>query len=147
MNFDFIVPEIAVGQKIDSEEFADSLRAAGITRVLNLFAGDTEAFWNGPVLYLAQEDDGTPRDPEKIRAAIEYAMPVLAEGSEEKLYIHCQWGLGRAPSTCYAILRSMGIAGDDAAALIDRRRPRCAKWNWRQYIPSIEEALACKPQS
>lgn len=141
MNFDFILPEIAVGQKINSAEFAQALRSAGITHVLNLFAGDRETFWDGPVLYLAQEDDGAARDPEQIRAAIRYALPLVDEGSKAKLYIHCQWGLGRAPSTCYAIMRAMGISRDDAVSLINRRRPQCARWNWAQYIPSIEEAL------
>jgi protein-tyrosine phosphatase len=142
VNFDFITPEIAVGQKIDSLEFAEALRAAGISHVLNLFAGDRETFWTGPVLYLAQEDDGTPRHPEQICAAVNYALPLIDEGTTSKLYIHCQWGLGRAPSTCYAILRMIGISREDAASLINRRRPRCAKWGWEQYIPSIEQAIS-----
>lgn len=142
MNFDFITLEIAVGQKIDSHEFAEALLAAGITHVLNLFAGDQETFWTGPVLYIPQQDDGTPRDPEQIRAALRYALPLMDEGSNAKLYIHCQWGLGRAPSTCYAVIRGMGISREDAVALINKRRPRCANWNWEQYIPSIEQALS-----
>lgn len=140
MNFNFITGSLAVGQKIDSQEFADALTSAGITHVLNLFAGDEERVWRGPVRYVPQEDDGTPRTPEQVNAAIEYARDVLADGG--KLYIHCQWGLGRAPSACYAILRNHGMLAEDAILLICTQRPRCATWNWRQYIPSIEAALS-----
>jgi protein-tyrosine phosphatase len=143
MNFDFITENIAVGQKINSLEFAEALRAAGITHVLNLFAGDEETFWTGSVCYVPQEDDGTPRTREQVFAAIICAIAVFNAGG--KLYIHCQWGLGRAPSACYAILRKSGLSPDEAISLINRKRPRCARWDWQQYIPSIEEALSRKP--
>lgn len=144
MNFDFIIPEIAVGQKIDSHEFAQALREAGITHVLNLFAGDQETFWDGATFYLPQEDDGTPRSVQQIHQAIAHFDCVLRRRGT--LYIHCQWGLGRAPAMCYAIMRAMGISREDAAPLINRRRPRCAKWSWEQYIPSIEQALSDPPK-
>lgn len=143
MNFDFITDCLAVGQKIDTAEFAEALQSAGITHVLNLFAGDRETFWSGPVCYLPQEDDGTPRNPEQVRAAVRYAFEVIGYGG--KLYIHCQWGLGRAPSTCYAILRQLALSRELAVSLIKRKRPRCADWHWENYIPSIEEALSLKP--
>lgn len=139
MNLDFITDQLAVGQKINSQEFADALVKLGITHVLNLFAGDKESFWRGPVRYVPQEDDGTPRTSEQISAVIQYADIVLACGG--KLYIHCQWGLGRAPSTCYAILRHRGMSRENAVLLICTERPQCAAWNWQQYIPSIERAL------
>jgi hypothetical protein len=139
MNFDFITEQIAVGQRINSAALAKLLRDCGITHVLNLFAGDSEAFWTGDVRYVPQEDDGSPRTPEQLLAAIQYENECARSGG--KLYIHCQWGLGRAPATCYAILRAHGMTMDDAVALICRQRPSCAQWTWRQYIPSIESAL------
>src|SRR5579863_3378348 len=45
-NFSFINENIAVGQKIDSRELCQKLSAAGITHVLNLFAGNLERFWS-----------------------------------------------------------------------------------------------------
>jgi protein-tyrosine phosphatase len=139
VNFDFITENIAVGQKIDSQVFADALAAAGITHVLNLFSGNQETFWTGAVCYVPQEDDGSPRTHAQIARAISYAFESLRDGG--KLYIHCQWGLGRAPSTCYAILRRLGFTREEAIARICAKRPRCAAWNWQQYISSIEEAL------
>ena len=141
MNFDFITERIAVGQKIDTQGFAIALRDAGITHVINLFS--PEQFWMGETLCLAQEDDGTPRPAEHIHAAIKFAFKVLAKGG--KLYIHCQWGIGRAPATCYAILRAFGIGEEEAIQLLETRRPRCAAWTWKQYITSIEVALGSLP--
>ena len=140
MNFDFVTERIAIGQKIESQEFAEALRAAGITHVLNLFRGDLESFWRGHVRYVPQEDDGSPRTTAQVKMAVDYAFDVLRDGG--KLYIHCQWGLGRSPAACYAILRHFGFSQDEAVALINKKRPRCATWNWQGYIPSIEQALS-----
>lgn len=138
VNFDFITERIAVGQKIDTQEFADALCAAGLTHVINLHGGHEEAFWKEN-LYLPQEDDHSPRSTDQIRAGIVYAFDALAKGG--KVYIHCQWGLGRAPSMAYAILRAFGFSQQQAITTLEFARPKCAAWTWKEYIPSIEEAL------
>lgn len=143
MNFDFITDRIAVGQRIDTAEFAAALRAAGITHVLNLIGGPKECsrerFWADSVCYVPQEDDWKPRTREMIQAAVQYAFSALRAGGG-KLYVHCEMGRGRAPAACYAILRHLGFAALDAAALIDAKRPECVG-HWRQYMPSVESAL------
>ena len=106
MNFNFITSTLAVGQKIDTQEFADALKAAGVTHVINLWSGITEPVWTGNVLTLKQDDDGTPRPKDQVLAGIKYASEVPEGGI---LYVHCQWGLGRAPTMAYAILRAWGI--------------------------------------
>lgn len=142
MNFDFITERLAIGQKIDSEEFASALIASGVTHVVNLWS-ETEPLWSGgPVLSFLkpQEDDGTPRNVERTREVVRFAIAAFKD--YRKVYVHCQWGLGRAPSMAYAILRTLEMKGPIAAALINERRPRCAEYNWEKYIPSVEEALA-----
>jgi hypothetical protein len=136
VNFDFITPALAVGQKIDTQELADALEAAGVTRVINLWSGISEPFWKGDVLTLKQEDDGTPRPKDQTTAAIAYAASV-PEG--EVLYVHCQWGIGRAPAMAYAILRSRGMSREEATRLIVEKRPKAT--GWFCYIPSVEDAL------
>lgn len=137
MNFDSITPTLLLGQKIDTQEFADALTKEGVTRVINLWSGKPELIWDGDYLTLQQEDDGTPRPADQVQAGIKYAAEVP---SGQKLYVHCQWGLGRGPSMTYAILRSQGYPTDIATLLINTQRPRC-KGNWEHYIPSIEKAL------
>ena len=141
MNFDFITERLAVGQKIDNQEFADALKAAGITHAVNLF-GEAEPVWAGPSLSFPspQDDDGTPRRPEVVLACVRYAFDAIRDGG--KVYVHCQWGIGRAPSVAYAILRRFGLTREEAAALVNAKRPRAATWGWEKYIPSIEDALA-----
>ena len=136
MNFDFVTPTLAVGQKIDTQEFADALKAAGVTHVINLWSGISEPFWKGDVLTLAQEDDGAPRSKDQVLAGVAYAAAV-PEG--QVLYVHCQWGIARAPAMAYAILRSRGMSGEDAARLIVAKRPKATGLG--RYIPSVEEAL------
>lgn len=140
MNFNFVTERIAVGQKIDSQEFADALTAAGITHVINLYC-EAEPFWKGNALSFSnpQEDDGTPRDANRVRECVRYAFDVLRDGG--KLYVHCQWGLRRAPSTVYVILRRFGFTRDDAIRLINSTRVRASTENWEHYIASVEAAL------
>lgn len=137
MNFDFITPSLAVGQKIDSPELVSALLLAGVQRVINLWSGNPEPLWVGDILTLKQEDDGTSRDRDQVLAGVRYANAV----PDRILYVHCQWGLGRAPAMAYAILRSRGWSRGDAQALINLKRPRAATGGWERYIPSIEEAL------
>jgi len=139
MTYNFITRQIAVGQKIDSAQAAEDLKATGITAVINLFSGNAEEFWKGPVLTLVQEDDGTPRPADQVRSGVAYALEAIGNGG--KIYIHCQWGLGRGPAMCYAVLRKLGLSGLQAIELIESKRPACASWNWKLYIPSIEAAL------
>lgn len=134
MNFDRITPVLYLGQKIDSQELHDALVQEGITHVINLWSGNPEPIWQGPVLTLKQEDDRTPRPINQTLLGVEYAWHT------QKLYVHCQWGLGRAPSMTYAILRSRGLTKDQAVDLIVTSRPKC-KGNWEHYIDSIEEGL------
>jgi hypothetical protein len=136
MNFNVITPTLILGQKIIAPEFLEALKAAGVTRVINLWSGIPEPLWQGEVLTLKQEDDGTPRPKDQILAGIKYA----SEKPDEILYVHCQWGLGRAPTMTYAILRSRGMSQAEATDLINTRRP-VSKGNWEHYIPSVEEAL------
>jgi predicted protein tyrosine phosphatase len=137
MNFNFITPTLIVGQKIITQEFADALIAAGVTRVINLWSGNPEDIWKGDVLILKQDDDGTPRPKDQVLAGIAYAAAV-PEG--QVLYVHCQWGLGRAPTMAYAILRSRGVGSWEAMKLININRP-VAKGNWEHYMASVEEAM------
>lgn len=136
MNYDEIVPNLYCGQKIDSQEFNDALVQEGITHVINLWSGIREPYWKGLTLNLNQDDDGTPRPPEQTIAGIEFAKIAT------KLYVHCQWGMGRAPSMIYAILRSRGMTQKELIPLINLRRPIAAKGNWERYIPSIERVIA-----
>jgi len=137
-NYSKITPTLLLGQKIIDQTFHDSLVTEGVTHVINLWSGIPEPIWKGPVLTLEQQDDGTPRPLEQTKAGVEYAS--MVEQSKGILYVHCQWGLGRAPSMTYAILRSRGLSQGNARALINLERPKCVGC-WEHYIPSIEKAL------
>jgi protein-tyrosine phosphatase len=139
MNADRILEDLYVGQKIDSESFRDELVRLGVTHVLNLF--EPETIWEGNSLYLPQEDDGSPRVAAQVRCGLDYYAEVKA--AKGVLYVHCQWGLGRAPAMCYALLRANGQREQEALDTVNACRRVAAKYNphWQRYIPSIESAL------
>lgn len=140
-NFDFLTDTLACGQKIDSEALAAALRSCGVTHVLNLWGGHGELVWDWNAEHVPQEDDGSPRTKEQVKASVSYAKHAMSQGGV--LYVHCQWGLGRAPSACYAILRSQGLSPEDASKAVNQRQAaKNYRPNWSRYVPSIEEALS-----
>lgn len=137
-NYNLIETDLLLGQKIDTQEMLDALIRDGVTHVINLWSGKPEPHWQGAVLTLSQEDDGTPRPLDQTRAGVAFAAECKRVGG--KLYVHCQWGLGRAPSMTYAILRSRGYTREAAITAINTARQRSAG-NWEHYILSIEQAF------
>lgn len=134
---------ILVGGMILDEKDARHLRETfGVAAVLNVASEESDT--GKGVLHLlevGQPDDGSPRSPLLVRAAV---VAVSAwERAGIKVYIHCMKGMVRSPSYAYAALRGLGWAKE---AAFDAVRSACP-WGWghevraRAYIDSIEEAL------
>lgn len=73
--------------------------------------------WNGT------EDDGTKKSPEWFHKSVSFALRGLA-AEHGCVYAHCAAGVNRGPSTCYAILRSLGLPPDVAEQQIRLVRPQ-----------------------
>lgn len=147
MNISRVLDDLYVGQRPTDAQFVAELMGIGVTHVLNLLpepipgcSSDLD-FWDGPFLRIPQEDNGSPRKAEQIVQGIAYYAMVKRAGGA--LYIHCQFGLGRALAMTYGIMRAVGWTMNDAIRRINVCRKVAEKYepNWTRYIASIEAAL------
>ena len=125
----FVTSRLATGATVRTPEDALELKAAGITAVIN--AGDPtdeQALYSTLGLaYLANTvpDDGNPatHGPDWFGRSLAFGLSILAQ-SHQRLYVHCNEGINRGPSTTFAILLALGWLPDAAEALIRSARPR-----------------------
>ena len=120
-----------------------TLISQGITHILDMRAEfDDSALYGIPtLLWLPQEDDGTPRDPKQVWQGIAFALTALST-PKHKVYAHCLAGVNRGPLETYAILRAFGIPQQEAIDRIRTKRPEVGFYNIPAYIASVEQALS-----
>lgn len=137
----FITERIAVGGQI---ECIEDLLEVGITHVINCQYEHDDRTLPGAervqIHWYPQLDDGTPRDREKILAAVKFGLDALAQ-PETKVYCHCAAGINRGPTMGYALLRAMGLPSDEAIARIRLARPFVNFYNLNSYLYSVDSAL------
>jgi len=132
----WVTDRLAVGGAIESLADARTLAAKGVTHVLNLRAGDKhpehisdEAPWleKAGIAYALNptHDDDEKKPPEWFQRSIDHAFSVLAKPGN-RLLLHCQLGIARAPSAAYAILRAWGTSAKDAERHVREARPRAS---------------------
>jgi protein-tyrosine phosphatase len=122
MNFDQITENLFVGGQLDDEDW-EVLRALGVTVNLNLREEKQDVF-DGIVptvsFWLPTPDLMAP------------SMEVMGLGARligtmvdagYKVYVHCHYGVGRAPIVGAAYLVTTGMSADEALALMRRKRP------------------------
>jgi protein-tyrosine phosphatase len=124
-NFSFITDRLATGGAPEKVEDMADLFAVGITHVIDLRVADDPSFKGMvAVLHNPTEDDGKPKPPEWFHRSGAFAMAVLAN-PRGRVYVHCDQGINRGPSTAYFILRVWtGMFARDARILIEAHRPR-----------------------
>ena len=91
VSFDFVTERIATGGGIASKEDVDQLVAQGITHIIDMraeFDDDALADQRVAVLWLPQQDDGTPRPAKQVLAGIQFALSALAQPGH-KIFCHC----------------------------------------------------------
>lgn len=129
----WVTGRLAVGGAIGSLYEVRKLAAMGVTRVLNLRAGDNkpehvtdEAPWwaEAGVVYATNptHDDGDKKDPDWFAVGISFAIEGL-EMPGCKMLIHCAEGISRSPSMMYAVLMALGIEAKLAAKMVTDARP------------------------
>ena len=99
------------------------LAKAGITASVNLRTvhSDTDhGLTFGEYCHLPT-NDGEPPTQEQLARGVDFIRRVIDNGG--RVYIHCQTGLGRAPTLAAAFLISEGFSIDRARGLISSVRP------------------------
>lgn len=144
VSYSFITDNLATGGGIVSKDDITVLAGVGITNIIDMraeFDDDLLADVRDKILWLPQQDDGTPRDPKQILQGIGYALTVLSTPGH-KIFCHCAQGINRGPLQTYAILRAFGIPRQEAIDRIRTKRPEVGFYNVANYLNSVEQALA-----
>jgi hypothetical protein len=128
VDLSFVSARLATGAAIDGQEDAQEIGALGITHIVDVTdsGDDTPLFAQLPnvhVLWNPTADDGAHKEPEWFKASLDFALPVFATPGTV-VYAHCSAGINRGPSTCYAILRALGLAPEPAEQMIRSARPQ-----------------------
>jgi len=142
MDITWVTDRIAVGGGIWTAENMAAVSRAGITHIIDMqiefddtpLAGahGIKVCWN-PV-----DDDFEPKPPEVFERGVQFALTALEEDGT-KLFVHCAAGVHRAPMMALALLGVMGWTLEDAADLIEARRP--AADFAEVYVRSVEDFL------
>jgi len=117
-----ITPEIYVGPQI-SLVGKKQLKAWGIASSINMrdeFDDAAHDLGLKHYCYLPT-DDGQAPTIQQLEQGIAFIQQML--GQNEKVYIHCRSGVGRAPTMAAAYFMRQGYTMNDAVRLIGQARP------------------------
>lgn len=138
VDYDWYNRRVAFGGEITSMYDARKLAADGITLVLNLRTNQDEVEYvqKAGLQYLSNptndDIDGADSEEDRSKPAswfqASYAAIMSAlEQPDTKIYVHCQDGMNRAPSTIYFWLRAIGMKKDEAYDRVVEARPKAKK--------------------
>jgi protein-tyrosine phosphatase len=140
MNFDRVLPQIAVGSYPENTRDIDRLKQElGITAVLNLQTDEDHAQWDidwDPLHAHYLEQDMVLRrvpvrdfDREDLRNNLPACVDALSEllQAGHHVYVHCTAGIGRSPSVVIAYLHWL------------------REWNLDQAADHVNQSHPCSP--
>lgn len=120
--FTEITPELHVGGQYHRWGWPH-LERRGITAVINMRDeyDDGQAGIAPPRYLYLPTVDNTPPDMEDLRSGVEFIRQEL--GRDGRVYVHCEAGVGRAPTLAAAYFVAEGMAPAAAWELLRERRP------------------------
>ena len=118
----FVGKRLAFGSKATSLRHVDSLRAMGITHVIDVRKYRAKKLDRFKRICLNFKDDARPR-PQWFysRALAFYKKAMRQPGS--KVFVMCRAGRRRSANMTYFLLRASGIGPSEAEATLRRARP------------------------
>ena len=126
MDFNFVTNRVATGALIHNEADLLVLIQAGITHIIDCCEPEDAGVSNHPDIHYLHNptgDDGQHKNASWFEVSINFGLEALSH-PKNKVLAHCAAGVNRGPSTCYALLRSQGLAADEAERLIRSARPQ-----------------------
>ena len=122
LQYSRITPEIYVGPQI-SPVGKKQLKAWGIASSVNMRDEFDDAIHDLALKHYCYlpTDDGQAPTIQQLEKGIAFIKQML--GQNEKVYIHCRSGVGRAPTMAAAYFMSQGHTMNDAVRLIGQARP------------------------
>lgn len=126
MNLDWVTPALCVGGSYPMEAAAHLAQRLGIRHVVDVRVErcDDEAVLHthGITLLHLPTVDMSAISQKKLRDGVAWVRERLARG--DKVFIHCEYGIGRSALLALCVLVAEGFAPLDALALAKRQRPK-----------------------
>lgn len=142
MDMTWVMPRIAVGGGIWTEEKMIEVVRAGITHIIDMQIEFDDTPLAEPyrvkVLWNATDDDFRRKPPELFQRGVEFALEAL-DDAEARVFIHCAAGVHRAPMMALAVLRALGFSLQGAMDMIQSRRNVVDFAD--VYVESVEEFM------
>lgn len=136
LNLDWVTPHMAVGGRYPMEAAAHLAQALGVRHVVDLRveACDDEAVLrtHGLTLLHLPTEDTCAVSQEHLHSGVHWVCERLSR--EERVYIHCEHGVGRSALLALCVLVARGASPREALELAKARRP--------QVSPSPEQLHA-----
>jgi len=98
----------------------DELKEKGVDYFLSLQQNQPDYADKDKVLWLPTLNNGVPTF-EQIENGVAYIKEIVEK--DEKVYVHCRFGCGRAPTMIIAYLISTGMKADEAMSKVYGIRP------------------------
>jgi protein-tyrosine phosphatase len=125
LDLHFVTPGLAVGSCFTAEAAAELAREHGISRVVDvrLEACDDEAVLrtHGITLLHLPTEDTRAISQARLRDGVAFAAEGLRR--RERVFVHCQWGIGRSALLALCVLVDAGEAPLAALERLKAARP------------------------
>jgi protein-tyrosine phosphatase len=142
MDMTWVMPRIAVGGGIWTEEKMIEVVRTGITHIIDMQIEFDDTPLAEPyglnVLWNPTDDDFRSKPPELFQRGVEFALEALND-AEARVFIHCAAGVHRAPMMALAVLRALGFSLQGAMDMIQSRRNVVDFAD--VYVESVEEFM------
>ncbi len=142
MDMTWVMPRIAVGGGIWTDEKMIEVVRAGVTHIIDMQIEFDDTGLAEPygvnVLWNPTDDDFHAKPPELLQRGVEFALAAL-DDAESRVFIHCAAGVHRAPMMALAVLRALGFSLQDSMDMIQSRRQVVDFAD--VYVESVEEFM------
>ena len=103
------------------DHFKEDLLEQGITADISLEKEHLDAPYGVDLFLWLPTEDHTPPTPSQLKSGIDMIASLIAQN--QKVYVHCKNGHGRAPTLVAAYLMSTGMSMEEALVHIKEKRP------------------------
>jgi predicted protein tyrosine phosphatase len=136
LDLDWVTPQLAVGGSVPMEEAARLAREQGVTRVVDLRGEccDDERVLqrHGMTLLRLPTEDRCAVSQQALDEGVAFIAAEIRSG--EKVFVHCEYGIGRSALLALCVLSAQGCEPVEAL-----RRLKGARW---KVSPSPEQLEA-----
>jgi protein-tyrosine phosphatase len=124
LDLDWPTPQLAVGARYPAEAAAMLARELGIGRVVDLRAeccdDEEELRRHGMVLLKLPTEDRCAVPQQSLDDGVRWVRAQLSEG--HKVFIHCQYGIGRSALLALCVMADAGVPPLDALSQLKSAR-------------------------